>query len=397
MKIAMLYGPFCLGGDGRATFHVRDMWTSARGLTGSELSYVRMCQELVRRGHEVTAFSFFKDSPLPESFDGVRIAPFNDFGVAASRGWDAVCSWNEAWPLEAAPQSSVRLVNLQINSFTHCRPGFERFVDVFTSPSESHRQMILSKPHPVGTDHLIPGHTYVADPSRWKVLTNGCDPDHYGKSARVPGRVIYASSPDRGLHWLFQEWPKIKRAVPHAHLRVFYRLKPWIDNMLAQNGVCYHPSDEEQFSRAHYLRESIARFSMRPDLGVELVDSVSRERMNVEMSEAEVLAYPCDPVVWTEGFSVTLMEACAAGVLPVTCGVDALPEIYGGAVPMVDRPVKDNISGFTDFVIRGLTDSAFRSETVSKTTALAGRYRWSDLAKRLESIIVQFQDAKVRT
>ena len=38
----------------------------------------------------------------------------------------------------------------------------------------------------------------------------------------MPGRVIWCSSADRGLHWLLSQWPKIKEAVPYASLKVFY-------------------------------------------------------------------------------------------------------------------------------------------------------------------------------
>lgn len=391
MKFAMLYGPFCLGGGGRG-FRLSDLWTDNRGLTGSELSYFQMCRHLAALGHDVCAYTFFQDQRLPASFDGFGVRQFDRF-LSEGSGWDAVCSWNEPGLLQMAEPSAVRLCNLQINSFTHCMPGFDDHVDVWTSPSESHRQMILSGPKVVGTDHLMQNCSYVANPAKWKVLTNGCDPDAYDLGAKVPGRVVYASSPDRGLHWLLQEWPKIRRAVPHAELRVFYRLKPWIDNMLSNAG-CRDASDLEQIVRAHYMREFLGRVASRSDLGIQIVDSVSRKRMDREMSEAQVLAYPCDPVNWTEGFSVTIMEACAAGTMPVTCAADALPEIYGECVPMVSRPVKDHIGRFTELVVRGLTDDEFRRSTTEASRRLSLRYRWSDLAKRLEAIIKDAQEVK---
>lgn len=387
----MVYGPFCLGGGGRG-FRLDGLWTDDRGLTGSELSFFQMCRHLAFLGHDVHVFTFFHDPVLPPVVDGFKPRPFWDLSKERS-GWDAVCSWNEPDILSGVDPSAVRLCNLQINSFTHCLPGFDSHVDVWTSPSESHRQMILSGPKVVGSDHLMQNCSYVADPAKWKVLTNGCDPDAYSRSVKVPGRVIYASSPDRGLHWLLQEWPRIKRSAPHAELRVFYRLKPWIDNMVA-NPRCHDESDFEQVARAHYMKEFLARVGSRKDLGIDIVDSVSRERMDREMSEAEVLAYPCDPVNWTEGFSVTLMEACASWTMPVTCAADALPEIYGGAVPMVKRPVKDHIRDFSDLVIRGLTDDSFRRSVVEKTRELSLRYRWSDLAKRLERILEEARTVK---
>jgi len=399
MRIAFVYGPFCLGGSDTGGNHVSgfsfsDVWGDPRGLTGSELSFFRIAQECRARGNEVHVYTFGR-GPMPSSWEGLSLHPYSRFGpdVSSPSAFEAVCSWNEAEVLRVVPggqDGPVRMCNLQINDFVHCRPGFGDIVDVWTSPSSSHRQMVLSKPaHPV---HLRPGdppYAYVPDPGRWEVLTNGCDPTNYDdlRAAgveKVPGRVIWGSSPDRGLHWLLQEWPKIRRAAPHAHLKIFYKVMKWADNIVA------HPYGDptilEQIRRAYYIKEALRRLAPH---GVELVDSVSRRQIDREMAEAEVLAYSCDPVSWTEGFSVTLMEGCAARSCPVSTAVDALPEIYGGHIPLVPVPVKDHMSEFSDYVVRGLTDPQFRDETNSRAHELAMSYTWSSLAARLERILTE--------
>ncbi len=392
MRVAFLYGPFCLGGDGKNGFRASNLWDDDRGLTGSELSFFRIAQELALRGHDVVAYSFFQDGPLPGVLGSIRLRPITSL-ITEINGWDAVCSWNEPDLLRIIPERTVRLCNLQINSFTHCKPGFQNHVDVFTSPSSSHRQMVLGKHHPVGSDHSISHETYIANPSKWKVLPNGCDPDKYPTpgSSVVPGRVIYASSPDRGLHWLLQEWPKIKSAVPHATLRIFYKLMSWVTLVSPYEPPSHDRAAIEQVARARYIGEAIRRYSTRPDIGVEIHGSVSRSRMNMEMSEAEVLAYPCDTMSWTEGFSVTLMEACASQTVPVTCGVDALPEIYGSSVPMVPPPMRTSFEAFSGLVIRSLTDDKFRQDTLDRCRQLALDYTWPVIASKLEMII---KDAK---
>jgi len=145
-----------------------------------------------------------------------------------------------------------------------------------------------------------------------------------------------------------------------------------------------HPTLGEQARRSRYIREALRRLDGH---GIELMQSVSRNRIVSEMSEAEVLAYPCDTVNWTEGFSVTLMEACAAGTVPVTTDVDALGSIYGGHVPVVQSPVGERLGEFSDIVIQALTDPDFRSGVTKSARALADQHRWPDIAKRLVSLI----------
>jgi glycosyltransferase involved in cell wall biosynthesis len=106
------------------------------------------------------------------------------------------------------------------------------------------------------------------------------------------------------------------------------------------------------------------------------------------------LAYPCDTVNWTEGFSVTLMEACAAGIVPVTTDVDALGEIYGGAAVMIRSPIGERLDKFVQAVTESLTDDDFRSKVTSRTMALAECYKWPDLTTKLETILNKHLERK---
>jgi glycosyltransferase involved in cell wall biosynthesis len=141
---------------------------------------------------------------------------------------------------------------------------------------------------------------------------------------------------------------------------------------------------------AESRKRAIDVLAMLPTLeAVELVGPVSRNQMIEEMSEAQVLAYPCDPYTWTEGFSVTTMEACAAGCVPVITDADALGEIYGEVVPMVRRYAcgRMDTEGYVELVVRALNDAKWRKRVVSDTAELAKGYAWPVVAERLERMI----------
>lgn len=384
MKIAFIYGPFCLGGRGENAFDWENIWDDPRGLTGSELSFIRISQEVQRRGHEVHAYTFSKRA-MPQEWEGLRMHKFDEI-TSMPRDFDAIYSWNESEPLRSVPTDPLRLVNLQINSFTHCTYGFQDFVDVWTSPSEAHRQRVCGMSHAVRLRPGDPPWAYQPSLDDWDVITNGCDPGRYEKLGvkKVPGRVIWASSPDRGLHWLLQEWPKIRRAVPHAHLRIFYKMRQWLDNIIS-TGHMGNDIDVQK-GRGLYIQEALRRME---GMGIELVDSVSRNQIDREMAEAECLAYSCDPVHWTEGFSVSLMEACAAQSCPVTTAVDAFPSIYGGVVPMINVPVSEHISEFSDLVVKALSDKEHRDRVNSSVKQLAQEYTWASIAEKVEQMLTR--------
>lgn len=365
LRIGFVYGPFTIG---NRFFDFTNLWDSSRGLTGSELSCICMSKEMAKMGHQV---SLFVQNPNASKFDDVTLREYGNLG-RESYEYDAICSWNEPDALRSVNPNAVRLVNQQLNDFGYCDPGFDEFVDVYTSPSQSHMEFIRS---------------HTPSPHKWTVLPNGCDPDQYDHSLKIPGRVVYASSPDRGLHLLLQAWPLIKKKAPHAELRVFYNMEGWISTFIPQEN--HHIPDFVEYGRrARYIDLAMKRMS---DLGVVRIGSVSRRQMAKEMSEAEVLAYPCDTVRFTEGFSVTTMEACAAGAVPIISSVDSLGQIYGDHVPSVQSPVRDRIPEFAEFVVRGLNDKVFRDSIKEKSMKLADHHRWSTLTSQLEKIILERQ------
>lgn len=128
---------------------------------------------------------------------------------------------------------------------------------------------------------------------------NGIDPKHFKKKVKkVPYRMIYASSYDRGLADLLERWTEIKSKVPEATLHICYgwntseklntdkpfqSFKDHIENMMNQEGITH-------------------------------LGRLSHEELAREMLEAEVWAYP---TWWPETFCITAIKAQAAGAIPV--------------------------------------------------------------------------------
>lgn len=357
MNIALAYPAMNL--PFRGSLELENYWSDPRGLTGSEYGFIRLYEELKALGHEV------------EPYIGTQ--------ASGSTVYDAAIVINDPnWLRDA--KARVRVCEFYMNDFGFCQLGFEQHVDLFHAPSAPHMRRMLEQEWPVQMTTEGPsGHVRFA-PAQWKVNELGCDPERFGGVEKVPGRVIYASSPDRGLHWLLQEWPAIKRAVPHAHLRIFYRLEPWIRGF---DNVPYYPSIEPLRRRAVYIEEALRRLR---HLDVVAVDSVSREQIAREMSEAEVMAYPCDTVSWSEGFSCSILEACAARACPVITDCDALGELYGGWTASVKRngcwPVR-----WRDTVIEKLTDESIRDYHNDQAEFFAKERTWKHTAARLDQDI----------
>lgn len=375
MKIAFIYGRFSVG---PRPLDFENLYTAPRGLTGSEISCLEYALAMQDRGHDVALVVGQDMQPL--SWRGMPVYPLKDPKVVD--GFDAVCSWNEPDLFREISPGPVRLMNQQLNDFGYCRPDWQEHVDVVTSPSAHHLEFLKKQ---------APG------VRAWEVLPNGCDPTQYEDGHRVAGRVIWASSADRGLHHLLEAWPAIKARVPHASLRCFYNFQPANFDEFETTSQNVHPDLLEIAQRKRYIQHATARLS-DPKWDVQHVGSVGRTRMRMEFEHAEVLGYPCDTIRYTEGFSVTTMEACASGCLPVITDIDSLGHIYGEATPIVRLGSKAvgpaDVDEFVALVVRGLTDELWRNLHVARSKALAEAHAWPVLAEKLESILTQALVAK---
>jgi len=368
MRIAFLYGRFSLG---QRPLDFDNLYTAPRGLTGSEISCLEYALAMKDRGHEVLLV--VGQDMEPRDWRGIKVTPAKTPRIVD--GCDAVCSWNEPDMFRELTPGPIRLMNQQLNDFAYCQPGWAEDVDIVTSPSAHHLEFLRKQ---------------APDVRAWDVLPNGCDPTQYEEEHRVPGRVIWASSADRGLHRLLEAWPTIKARVANASLRCFYNFQPANFDEFETTGPNVHPDLLEIAQRKRYIQYATDRLR-DPKWDVQHVGSIGRTRMRMEFEHAMVLGYPCDTIRYTEGFSVTSLEACASGTLPVLTDIDSLGHIYGDAAPMVRLAGKsldaEHMSAFTDLVVRGLTDEAWRTEHVAKCKALAAKHAWPVLAERLETIL----------
>lgn len=365
MNIAFLFAPENVGSR---PFDFTRLWDDPRGMTGTDSACFIFARELVKRGHVV---SLYIENPNAAEFDGVQLKDLS----ANREHHDVALSfiYSRFFP---GMSSSVLRVNFQTcNSFDYEQPNFEDDVDLFLSPSEHHCAYMQK--------WTLNHH------SKWEVQRLGCYANDYevpGPEApsdlfKVKGRVIHTSSPDRGSHLLLQEWPAIVDAVPHAHLKIFYH---GLDGYIQRAGAVARDAkvtiDQiEHGCRARYIEAALKRLK-----NVEVVGSTSRNQMKRELSEAMVLAYPCETISYSEGFSVSTLEGCAAGALPIIAGCDALGDVYKGVLPMVAHPARKHMAAWRELVIKALTDESWRTRKVAVARDFATQHHYPDLAAELE-------------
>ena len=182
MKIAVLFGHMSMGP--RANFDFTAVRT-APGLTGTDLGFTRISEELQAMGHDVEIIVPSEQT----SWQGkpIRREP--------SGHYDAAIAINEPDLLRGV-DATVRTCAYWLNDMSFNRAGFDRYCDLFFSPSQAHLEMVrdvpgwkrveVSQQNPNGVE------LYKFDASKWRVCELGCDPERYGTNIpKIPGRVVY--------------------------------------------------------------------------------------------------------------------------------------------------------------------------------------------------------------
>jgi glycosyltransferase involved in cell wall biosynthesis len=361
LTVAMIYGEFSSAIHG--PFDFAELADAA--LTGSEGSFFNLARSLAERGHRVVVLA---PALAPHEHEaGAIMLPLRPTidGLRDMTELDAVIAWNEPDYLAHAPAGALRVVDQQLNDWGYCKPRWQDLVDCFVFPSRSSFGNHLSQ---VGALHNTPS----------EIIPNSVDLDLFAGPApeRHPHRVVYCSSPDRGLHHLLAMWPAIRARVPDAELKIFYRLVPWLQANLL--------NPDEVGRRARYVEAALYR--MHEGFGVEVVGPVNNREMARQLRSAAVLAYPCDPVRYTEGFGCSVLDACAAECLPIISDADAFPEVHGRAtVVIANNPTPQACSGtWIDQIVYGLgKPSPDESKAMAVHAAAHSRQKIAEQWERL--------------
>jgi len=337
------------------------------GIGGSETAAVHMARELHRLGHEVIVLS---DIERRETFDGVTYFPYEE-GLKRPDAFACdvfVCSrqptvFETPWKFKA---SFLWVHDVHVG---------QRTPQIEASLLKVDRVLALSSWH---ADFLKKTYPHLS-PYSISVTRNGIDVGrfhHLSMGPKIQNRLIYSSSPDRGLERLLDLFPQIREQVKDTELHVYYGFDNWRKSAeLAKN--------KEVLARIVKLERKI---DSSP--GVHFHGRVSQTELAEAFAASKVWAYP----TWfTETFCISAIEAQAAGCVPVTTRLAALGETVKHGV-LLDPPSTSSVYGlrFVEETVNLLKHENLRIDLADKGRAWAlQNCGWSKVAAEWESMFKQ--------
>ena len=336
------------------------------GIGGSELAAIHVATGLARLGHDVEVIG----QVIPEVWQGARFADFRDYvDVGAKRiECDVFISSRHLAALRLL-QPKARLLVLWMHDI-HVGPdphGFLGEYDIILNLSKWAKETAM-RYYPG-----VPGERFIT-------TRNGIDTKLFtGPIVKEGCKVVYSSSPDRGLDKLLDWWPKIREMQPDAELHVYYGFDTW-----------------ERMAVAH--RDQIAklqiqifrtRLSNMADQGVVSHGRVGQEELVSAWMDASLWLYPTS---FQETSCITAMEAQAAMAWPITSRLAALQETVRHGIliepPTARAGYREEFLGYIRSFLE--MDMAHRADRTSDGRMWAMReLDWMGVAEQWEGLFLR--------
>lgn len=318
------------------------------GIGGSETAAVLLMRELAKRGHRVRVIA--QPGPAADVYEGVEYINFDDAVKIPA------CTKPDVLVVSRAPEAFM------INGFD-ARSNFLWVHDVHVGTpvgrnmegiQRADKIFCLSNWH---KGFFLEQYPFL-HPDTVHVTRNGIDVSRFAREPQKQGnRLIWASTPHRGVDRLIDLLPHIRAQVPDAEVHVYYGFMVW-----------------ERIARARDSQEELAQITRFKTLltttpGVVFHDRVGQQELADAYSVSKVWAYP----TWFQETScISAMEAQAAGCVPVTTALAALNETVKHGVLLAHPSTSaDYGKNFVDTVVHLLKD-----ESARRTYADAGR-KWA--------------------
>ena len=287
----------------------------AEGLGGTETCVIRLAQQFAQNGWRVVIFGRPGEKYAERVMDEDGIEWYHASQFHPDEPFTVFVSLRNAMPFEAKLAAQFKVLWLHDVTIGDARysEGRDLFdeVDQIVCVSEWHAEHTAA----VYGNDIRP---------KISVMRNSFDRELWQGTGelKIPGKMIYASSPDRGLPRLLDLWPTIASAVKNAQLDIFYGWEA-IDKII-ESGSPAGPR------LAYFKQKTKATITQLRKDGYK-INWHGRQPQKVlaeHMKLATVMPYPAN---FMETYGIVFEQAICSGAIPVVPNLGNLPAMLGPA------------------------------------------------------------------
>lgn len=340
-------------------------WSLKKGIGGSEEAVVQISRQLASLGWEVVVYA------TPGENAGKDVAPYMMENGVKPVEWKQYYEFNPndeynvlvIWRTPAFFDADIKAKKKYL--WLHDVMPREDFLPDRVAKMD--KVIFVGKYHASLYEGVIPK-------EKMLISGNGIEPKDFEKYekdgewiARVPHRIIYQSSYNRGLRILLDNWDRIKKEVPDAELRIAYGWQSF-------DALC---SDNPE--RMAWKNDMIKL--MNKCDGVVELGRIGHDEIIEEIFSADVMAYPC---TFPEVYCISYVKALAGGANVVSTDFAELVNYKKTGATQVhydEKNIQQMIDDFISALIYGLKNPPSDRERQKRAIDARNRYSWANTAK----------------
>lgn len=313
-----------------------------RGIGGSETAVVEMAQNLSKlTGYEVKVFNSVKEV---RTYGKVTYYP----AIAVPDYFrENLPIANISW------RHNIKMTNARNFIWNHDL-GFQGL----QHSNNYERAFALSNFH---KDFMV--NFYAVPEDKIYLTKNGINPERFSNLSfnKIPGKVVFSSSPDRGLEKAIEIMDKVVEKIPFATLHIYYGL----DNM-------------QKIGKTDEAKNYLKLINSRPYIKYQ--GNITQTELTKELNTAEVWLYPTS---FLETFCITALEMLSAKVYPIIRGEwgavqDTILSCSGQKSVMVyeKEDFKESLNTYVNHVTEAIEKKLWQTIEVDPKAA-----SWEEVAK----------------
>lgn len=331
-----------------------------KGLGGRESALVHLSENWAKQGHEVINFVNLDESERFDYGEGSSYyVPTKDIvPYCKNFGADVIVSWEEAGIVdvpEIVDNVKLKVIEMQVAHLETDQDSDSR-TDYYAVLSDWAGAFLMDQHHFIAEDKVV-------------VFPNCIDPARFNSEKSFESRFgkaefFYSSSPDRGLVNVLRMWPKIRKRYPDAKLHVAYGVEKWIEavkwshniwaelaleveNGLKQDGIIYH-------------------------------GKIGQNELAEIQQNCSAMLYPCETLSPTETGCISVVEACAAGAIPIITNCDCLGSEFCWFAPHTNLPFDED--AYLAQLDKIMTDEEYYLAVQGDALRFSNTRHWEDIA-----------------